>query len=92
MKLSVLLFRECEQWVAQCLEYDIVAQAETIDDVVYEFQRLLVGYVALRLQRNLPPLELDLPPAPGVYWRRYGQASRAPAGMRSSVNQWEIHR
>jgi len=76
MNLSVLLFRETDTWVAQCLEFDIVAQASTIDDVIYEFQRVLCGHIAIRKELNLPPLESDMPPAPEVYWRQYERAAR----------------
>ena len=32
-QISVVLFQESDQWVAQCLEYDIAAQAETLKDL-----------------------------------------------------------
>ena len=75
MKLNVVLFQEGPYWVAQGLEHDITAQGKKIPDALYELQRLLVGYIALRQQKNLPPLELDLPKAPEIYWRRYEEAS-----------------
>lgn len=70
-KLSVLLFHECDRWVAQCLELDISAQGETIDDVQYEFERTLFGELAIR--------RLDfseLPAAPDRYWKRWDAAKR----------------
>lgn len=76
MDLSLLLFLEKGCWVAQCIEYDLTAQAETIDDVLYEFQRTLVSETLIRKELNLPPLEDDLPPAPEVYRRQFQKAAR----------------
>ena len=38
-KLSVLLFKEGEKWIAQCLEVDITAQADDLEEVRYRFER-----------------------------------------------------
>jgi hypothetical protein len=76
MNINILLFQERGIWVAQCLEFDVAAQASTLNDVIYEFQRVLCGHIAMRKELDLPPLESDLPPAPEVYWRQYERAAR----------------
>jgi predicted RNase H-like HicB family nuclease len=62
-KIRAVLFREGEWWVAQCLEYDIAAQAKSVKDLVYEFQRALVGHIVVSLQEGLKPFAtLPKPP------------------------------
>jgi hypothetical protein len=71
--LHVLVFREEDWWIAQCLEIDLAAQAKNLDDVVYEFGRTLAGTCMVRMENGLPGIE-ELPPAPGPYWKAYEQA------------------
>ena len=37
-KLRVLIYQEGDFWIAQCLEYDILAQASSFDEVRDEFE------------------------------------------------------
>jgi hypothetical protein len=73
-RLNVLVLRESAgdkaYWVAQCLEYDIVAQAETIQDLQCKFVHLLATNIILGLQRGIEPLS-NLKPAPQFYWQQY---------------------
>ena len=64
--LHLLIFRDGSWFVAQCLEYDIAAQARTLMDVQYEFQRILAGRVFTAKKLGIDPFE-DIPPAPGEY-------------------------
>ena len=60
------IYRECEWWVAQCLEYDIAVQATSIQDVQYEIQRVLFGRICTAKKLGIDPFE-GLPPAPPHY-------------------------
>lgn len=64
--LRVLILKEDDWWVAQCLEYDIAAQARTLKDVQYEFQRVFLGRVVAAKESGIKPFEGILP-APEVY-------------------------
>lgn len=64
--VKVLIFRDCEWWVAQCLEYDVAAQARTLNDVQYEFQRVFIGRIAAAQELGIDPFE-DILPAPEEY-------------------------
>jgi len=64
--LNLLIFRDCEWWVAQCLEYDIAVQARTLKDVQYEFQRILFGRIATAKKLGIEPFE-DIPAAPKAF-------------------------
>ncbi len=74
-ELRVLLFQEGEHWVAQGLEYDVGAQGKTIDDALYEMQRVLLGQIVIRQELDLPPFETAVPRAPALYWRQFEQAN-----------------
>ncbi len=71
--MHVLMFREGDWWVAQCLEIDLAAQAKTIDGLVYELGRVIVGTSVIRIENGLPGIE-ELPPAPEFYWKAYQRA------------------
>lgn len=75
-QLSLLIFKEDDWWVAQCLEYDIAAQARTLPDVQYEIQRVLVGRIAMAKKLEIDPFE-DLSPAPEVYSKMSENTDRA---------------
>ncbi len=65
--VRVLIFREGDHWVAQCLDHDIAAQARTIDALFSEFDRIFEATVEVRRRKGLPGVE-SLPPAPERYW------------------------
>ena len=73
LKLKAVLFQEEGWWVAQCLEYDIAAQAKTQADVVYELERILVGRCLVSSDKGCPPFA-GVPPAPRRYWKTFERA------------------
>lgn len=75
--LQVLLYKQEDWWIAQCLEYDIAAQAKSTEDVLYEISRLFVSrFVAAEEVGIKDPLE-SLPPAPEEFWKMYKKGIRA---------------
>jgi hypothetical protein len=73
--LSVLILQEDKTWVAQCLEYDIVAQGETIAKATQAFEKTLVGQIIIDVKHKKRPLE-DIPSAPKFYWDKFENAER----------------
>jgi hypothetical protein len=73
-RLRVLLLKEGDQWVAQALEYDIAAQAGTIRDVMYEFERTLVCELVACSELGHKPFE-DIPQAPRYYHELFEEAA-----------------
>ena len=67
--LNVLLLKD-GAWTAQCLEHDIAAQGETIQEAMFEFTRTLVAEVCLCAARGDHSLA-SIPRAPRFYWQRY---------------------
>jgi hypothetical protein len=77
LKIRAVLFQEEGWWVAQCLEYDIAAQARDQSDVLYELERILAGRCLLSASKGRLPFE-GLPRAPRRYWVMYEQAAPVP--------------
>ena len=42
---------------AQCLEWDIAVQAQGLNDVLLELQRVLKGHIAISQEQNVPPFQ-----------------------------------
>ena len=73
--LHVLLVREGDVWVAQCLDYDIAAQGATISDAKEAFARTFGGQVAVDLHHKVEPLQ-GFGPAPQEYWDLFTSGER----------------
>jgi len=78
--IRAVLFKEGEWWVAQCLDVDIAAQAESERDLYYELGRLLVGRILAGEKLGVDPFA-SLPPAPRRYWDMFSKAESQPKTM-----------
>lgn len=65
--LHVLVFRGERRWVAQCLQYDIAAQAEDLGELLPRFQKTLEAEKMLCIKHGRVPLT-SRPRAPQKYW------------------------
>ena len=61
---------EKEVWVGQCLQYDIVTQADSMEELSKRFQRILIGTMILALKNGERPFA-NLKAAPARYWKAY---------------------
>jgi len=71
--IRAVVFQEGDWLCAQCLEYDLVAQAKSLPQLSRALQRLIVGHVAVRLRHKQQPFR-DLPRAPEKYWAMFRQS------------------
>ena len=62
-------------WVAQCLEYDIAAQGQTIDVVKKRFRHTLIGQILVDIKHGKEPLE-GIKKAPREFWKQFEQGER----------------
>lgn len=89
-QLSVLFIEGDEAWSAQCLEYDITCQAETLNALFYEMERVLVSQLALDEELGRKPFE-GIGPAPQGYWeafkRSQTQMVRPAAGLKPAASK-----
>ena len=72
LQLRAVIFKEGDWWVAQCLEYDIAAQAKTTKDLTYELQRVVIGHIVACRQEGITPFE-HLPKPPEKYERMFNE-------------------
>jgi hypothetical protein len=73
--LSVLLFQQDGQMVAQCLQYDISGSGAGFDSAMKAFQCAFVGHVLFDLRDGKKPLE-SVPQAPEQFWQRFQNGKR----------------
>jgi predicted RNase H-like HicB family nuclease len=76
VSVRVVVFQEGDWVCAQCLGHDIAAQAKTLEDCLYELERLIVGHIAISIENRLDPLH-DLKPAPRRFWEWF-ERSKIP--------------
>jgi len=76
--LRAVLFEEGDSWSAQCLDYDIVAQAETLRDLPGELARILAVHIAASVQINREPFS-GIAAAPQRFWELYESGDRYEA-------------
>ncbi len=72
-KVSAVIFREGDYWVAQVLEYDLATQARSLKDLQYGLQRTLIGHVVASTEADQVPFE-RLAPAPKRDWEMFATA------------------
>ena len=73
-RMRVVLFQEEGYWVAQCLEFDIAAQAKAFKDIFQELERVVVGRIIFAESKGLEAFA-DLPRAPRRFWDMFDAAS-----------------
>lgn len=59
----VLIKQEESVWIAQCLEFDLVAQAERKEDLEIRFAMVIAGHLEMACRNGSKPFE-GIPPAP----------------------------
>ena len=74
--IRVVLFEEEPgAWSAQCLDYDIAAQAQTFFDLQDEIVRVLATHVAASVQLGREPFS-GIKEAPQRFWQLYESGLR----------------
>ena len=67
IKISAVLIEEGDCWSAQCLEYDVAAQAQSRTALQHELQRVIVSHLCIAAKLGRRPFE-NTPPAPQKFW------------------------
>jgi len=79
--IRAVVFQEGEWLCAQCLEYDLVVQAKSLQQLSRALQKLIVGHIVVRLRHKQQPFR-DIPRAPEQYWAMFRQSRlKLPATM-----------
>ncbi len=87
LTLHFVLLREPagdrEVWVAQCLEHDIAAQGDTVEDARKDLERMILGEIVLSAEKGRPPLS-GIAPAPPAYQALWEQAHEIAVSTRAA--------
>jgi hypothetical protein len=71
--IRFLLFEHKDGWSAQCLEYGFATQAETLSDLYYEIESVIVGHITVSARLGSRPFE-EFGRAPQKYWDMFDRA------------------
>lgn len=74
-QLSILLFKEGTQWVAQCLELDVAAQGDSLEDAKDHLLLTLSAEAFADIERGEEPWS-SLKQAPSEFYGRFNQAKQ----------------
>ncbi len=73
-------------WSAQVLEHDIATQADTLEDLFYEVERILFAHFALAISKGQVPFE-NISPAPAKYWDVFNRSKFFMRGPKMGFRQ-----
>ena len=77
-KISAIVYPESDGerrvWIAQCLEYDIVSQGETIEKVMNRLARDIAATICVSDQEGKKAFE-GISEAPRKYWEMFKRAT-----------------
>lgn len=79
--IKVLIFKDNDLFIAQCLEYDIAVQGETLKELEERLVCTLLDYVALSIENREPPFS-HVPRTPKEFWDLFKKANRLEKPLR----------
>lgn len=80
-RVSVIIYPEGNVWIAQCLEYDIVSQGKTIQDVQDRLTRNIAATLSIYAENGRNALE-SIPSAPKKFWEMFERATVRVSGRK----------
>jgi hypothetical protein len=87
--VNVLLIKEQQHWIAQCVERDLVAQGRTLDEAMESFVHVLTTQLMLDARAGRDPLS-DVPAPPKEVERRFWGAKKLEEGRVIRPNPTDI--
>lgn len=75
LQLRILVLKDGPWYVAQCLEYDLGAEAKSLDDALYEMEKTVVAQIFFDLKHGRQPFS-TLSPAPPTYLEMFCRADK----------------
>ena len=87
--IRTLLIQDNNSWSIQCLEYDVAAQGETIEEAEDAFEKTFLGQIFLDIHENKEPLE-GIEKAPKVFWDMFDKAEQPKDPRRFCARNWSL--
>jgi hypothetical protein len=72
-EIRVVMFPYKDWWIAQCLDYYIVARSKRLEDLPQTLKRQLEAQIVVSLERGIEPFA-GFSPAPKRFWDMYERA------------------
>lgn len=72
-QIRVLVFKNNDNYIAQCLEYDIAVQGQTLEELEERFVCTIMAYALSSLENDEAPFS-QVPETPQEFWEKYGRA------------------
>lgn len=76
LELRVIVFKDNDLWVAQCLEHDIGAQAADVDTLMTRLEVVLKAECKTSLEKGLKLLD-GIEPAPARFFAMWDRRARS---------------
>ena len=86
VELSVVVYEEGDLWIAQALEADIVATAESLAQLPRKLERAIIANLAANEKLGRSGLE-GIPPAPDKFREKF-EGSKIALQVQSSDGNW----
>lgn len=90
VEIRAVVFQEGDWWSAQCLEYDVAAQAQSVAELRLEIERVLTAYVVLARRERREAFE-GMRRAPERFWKMYERARAVPNAQPEDPRPDSIH-
>ena len=68
--IRVLIFKDGDLWIAQCLEYDIAVQAKNLNELKEKFIGTINVHITSSIENNEIPF-MNIPKTPDEFWELY---------------------
>ncbi len=81
IEIRAVVSQKGTHWVAQCLEYDIAAQADSLAELRQELESIITTHLEIADEKNSPPF-VGLPRAPDYYFRVYERLAMGDSAAR----------
>jgi hypothetical protein len=85
-RIRVVLLRNADWWVAQCLEVDIAVQAKTWADAIRNLEITINSRIAVCQHEGVNPF--DLPRAPDSYWTLFNESPEIQLNDSNAVSDF----
>ena len=94
-EIRAIVFKDGDAWVAQCLEYDIGAQAATVEELDELLDLTIRAELQASIEVNGEPFK-GIPPAPKFFFDMWGNQAgtyepRNPSNILADHNQVKVH-
>ncbi len=73
--LRVLFVKTGDVWAAQCIDYDIAVQGNSVREAKLAFEKAIIGQILFDVKRGQRPLS-GFRPAPRAYRERFEEAEQ----------------